>query len=192
VKLLSQRDQYNRQYREAMGKRERAQAQIVSAQIAQAEAQLGLIEEQLERTVMTAPFDGFIVSGDLSQRLGSPVERGQVLFQVAPLDSYRVVLQVDERDIAHVSTGQRGELTVSSIPGERFGFEVRKITPVNTAREGGNFFRVEAALLAEPGARLRPGMQGVGKIYVDERKLVWVWTRGFVDWLRLWIWSWLP
>jgi multidrug resistance efflux pump len=192
VKLLSQRDQYNRQYREAMGKRERAQAQIVSAQIAQAEAQLSLVEEQLERTVMVAPFDGIIVSGDLSQRLGSPVERGQVLFQVAPLDSYRVVLQVDERDIAHVSTGQRGELTVSSMPGERFEFEVRNITPVNTAKEGRNLFRVEAALLGEPGARLRPGMQGVGKIHVDERKLVWIWTRGFVDWLRLWIWSWLP
>lgn len=192
VKLLSQREQYVRQYREAMGKRERAQAQIVSSQIAQAEAQLALVEEQLARTVMEAPYDGVIVRGDLSQSLGSPVERGQVLFEVAPLDSYRVVLLVDERDIAHIVAGQRGELTVSSIPGERFAFTVSKITPVNTAKEGRNFFRVEAALAGEPGSRLRPGMEGVGKVYVEERKLVWIWTHGFVDWLRLWIWSWLP
>ena len=192
VKLLSQREQFERQYREAMGRRERAQALIVSAQMAQADAQLALIEEQLERTVMAAPFDGLIVSGDLSQSLGSPVERGQVLFQVAPLERYRVVLQVDERDVAHVVAGQRGELTVASMPGERFPFVVRNVTPVNTAKDGRNFFRVEAALEAEPGPRLRPGMEGVGKITVDERKLVWIWTRGFADWLRLWIWSWLP
>ena len=192
VKLLSQRDQFDRQYREAMGRRERAQAQIVSAQMAQTQAQLALLEEQLERTVMVAPFDGIIVSGDLSQSLGSPVERGQVLFQVAPLERYRVVLQVDERDIAHVLAGQPGALTVASIPGERFRFSVRKITSVNTAKEGRNFFRVEAELQAEPGARLRPGMEGVGKISVEERKLVWIWTRSLVDWLQLRIWSWLP
>ena len=193
IKLLSQRDQFVRQYREAMGKRERAQAQIVSAQIAQSEAQLELVEEQLSRTVLAAPFDGIIVSGDLTQSLGSPVERGQVLFEVAPLQDFRIVLQVDERDIAHVHNGQRGELTASSMPGERFPFEVRRITPVNTAREGRNVFRVEAGLDAAAGsARLRPGMEGVGKISIDERKLVWIWTRTFVDWVQLQAWSWLP
>jgi RND family efflux transporter MFP subunit len=192
VKLLSQREQYARQYREAMGKRERAQAQIVSAQIAQAEAQLALVEEQLARSVMKAPYDGVIVSGDLSQSLGSPVERGQVLFEVAPLESFRIVLKVDEYDIAYVAAGQRGELTVASIPGERFSFTVSRVTPVNTAKEGHNFFRVEATLDAAAGARLRPGMEGVGKVDIEERKLIWIWTHRFTDWLRLKIWSWLP
>jgi multidrug resistance efflux pump len=192
TKVESQREQYVMQFREAMGKRERAQIAIVSAQIAQAEAQLALINEQLTRTTLTAPFDGLIVSGDLSQRLGSPVERGQVLFEVAPLADYRVVLQVDERDIAHVAVGQRGELTVTSMPGERFAFAVRTITPVNTAREGRNFYRVEAVLEGEGRARLRPGMEGVGKIHIEERKLVWIWTYGLTDWVRLWIWSYLP
>jgi RND family efflux transporter MFP subunit len=192
VKLASQREQYVSQYREAMATHQRAQAEIVSAQIAQSEAQLALIEEQLARTLMVAPFDGLIVSGDLSQSLGSPVERGQVLFEIAPLNDYRVALQVDERDIAQVAMGQPGELTVSSIPGKRFAFKVSKITPVNTAKEGRNFFRVEAALAQSPGPRLRPGMEGVGKIYIDDRKLVWIWTHSFTDWVRLWLWSWMP
>ena len=192
VKLASQREQYIRQYREAMANHERAQAEIVSSQIAQSEAQLALVDEQLARTLMVAPFDGLIVSGDLSQSLGSPVERGQVLFEIAPIDDYRVALQIDERDIAQVALGQRGELTVSSIPGERFAFTVSKITPVNTAKEGRNFFRVEAALTQAPGPRLRPGMEGVGKIHIDDRKLVWIWTHSFTDWVRLWLWSWMP
>jgi len=192
IKLESQRAQYVKQFREAMGNRERAQIAIVSAQIAQVEAQLALVDEHLTRTALVAPFDGLIVSGDLSQSLGSPVERGQVLFEVAPLEDYRMVLQVDERDIAFVAVGQRGELTVTSMPGERFPFAVRTITPVNTAREGRNFYRVEATLEREGESRLRPGMEGVGKITIEERKLVWIWTHGLTDWVRLWIWAHLP
>jgi hypothetical protein len=115
-----------------------------------------------------------------------------VLFEIAPLANYRIALQVDERDIAYVLEGQRGELTVSSIPGDRHAFTVTRVTPVNSAKEGRNFFRVEAALDAPPASRLRPGMEGVGKIYVEERRLVWIWTHGFTDWVRLWVWSWLP
>ena len=191
LKLASQRDQYLKQHREAMAAHDRAQAEMIGAQVAQSEAQLALVEEQLARSQMTAPFDGFIVSGDLSQSLGSPVERGQVLFEIAPLDGFRIALQVDERDIAYVTVGQSGELTVASIPGERFGFKVTKTTPVNTAKEGRNFFRVEAQLEGT-AERLRPGMEGIGKIYIDERHLFWIWTHSLTDWLRLWAWSWMP
>ncbi|HSC93421.1 MAG TPA: HlyD family efflux transporter periplasmic adaptor subunit [Burkholderiales bacterium] len=191
ARLASQRDQYVRQHREALAKRERAQAEIVGAQLSQSEAQLALVDEQLARVDMVAPFDGVIVSGDLSQSLGSPVERGQVLFEIAPLDSYRIALRVDERDIAHVALAQRGELAVASMPQERFGFTISKITSVNTAKEGANYFRVEANL-ERRDLRLRPGMEGVGKIYVDQRKLIWIWTRTLTDWVRLRLWSWLP
>jgi len=192
VRLASQREQYSKQYREAMANHERAQAEIVSAQIAQTEAQLAQVDEQLARAQMVAPFDGLIVSGDLSQSLGSPVERGQVLFEIAPLNDYRVALQVDEREISYIALGQSGELATSSIPGERFTFKVTKITPVNTAKEGRNFFRVEAVLTDPQAARLRPAMEGVGKVYIEDRKLVWIWTHTFVDWVRLWVWSWMP
>ena len=192
LKLNSQRDQYLKQYREAMAAHDRAQVEMIGAQVAQSEAQLALVEEQLSRASMSAPFDGFIVSGDLSQSLGSPVERGQVLFEIAPLDGFRIALQVDERDIAYVALGQPGELTVSSIPGERFPFKVTKSTSVNTAKEGRNFFRVEAQLDKAAAARLRPGMEGIGKIYIDERHLFWIWTHTLTDWVRLWLWSWMP
>ena len=78
------------------------------------------------------------------------------------------------------------------MPGERFAFTVRSVTPVNTAREGRNLYRTEAVLEGSGASQLRPWMEGVGKVYVDERKLVWIWTHRFTDWMRLWIWSWLP
>jgi RND family efflux transporter MFP subunit len=191
IKLTAQREQLDRQHREAMAKHERAQTSILGAQLEQNEAQLALLEEQLARAQMTAPLDGVIVSGDLSQSLGTPVERGQVLFEVAPLDGYRIVLRVDERDMAHVKLGQRGELAVTAMPGEPLPFTVTSIVPVNLAQDGRNLFRVEARLERE-GSRLRPGMTGVGKIHVEERRLAWIWTRSLSDWLRLKLWSWLP
>lgn len=191
LKVLAQREQFAKQYREAMANRDRSQIKVIASQIEQQEAQLQLLDEQISRTAITAPFDGVIVSGDLSQQLGAPVERGQVLFEIAPLDNYRVVLQVNERDIADVAPGQSGRLTLASLPGEIYGFQVEKITPVNTARDGRNFFRVEARPL-EATDRVRPGMEGVGKIEVDQRRLIWIWTRDLVNWARLWLWSWIP
>jgi len=191
LKLAGQNTQYGQQVREAMAAHNRAQAGIVMAQVEQTQAQLALIDEQLARTEMLAPFDGVIVSGDLSQKLGAPVERGQALFEVAPLDSFRIALRVDERDFGHVTVGQRGELAVTAIPEQRFPFVVTRITAVNTPREGRNTFRVEARLDGEPG-RLRPGMEGVGKIRIDERRLVWIWTHSLTEWVQLTLWSWLP
>ena len=109
-----------------------------------------------------------------------------------PLEAYRVVLQVDEHRVADLKAGQRGELVLSSMPGERYPMTVSKITPVSTAREGRNFFRVEAQLQPDDAARLRPGMEGVAKVTVDDRLLAWIWTRELANWVRLKAWTWTP
>jgi RND family efflux transporter MFP subunit len=191
LKWAGQRNQTLQQYREALATHERAQVSVLSAQLAQADAQLELLDEQISRTRLVAPFEGIVVTGDLSQALGSPVTRGQVLFEVAPLDAFRVILEVDERDIAEVEQGQRGQLALSSMPGRRLPFAVQRITPVSSAEEGRNHFRVEAHLDERPEF-LRPGMEGVAKIEVGRRSLLWIWTHGLIDRLRLWLWTWTP
>jgi RND family efflux transporter MFP subunit len=191
LKWFTEREQLTKQYHEAMAKHDRAQIRITRAKIDQAEAQISLLDEQLERTKVIAPFNGIVMSGDLSQSLGAPVERGQVLFEVAPLDEYRVITEVDERDISEIAVGQRSELVVPSMAGETFPFVVEKITPVSIAKEGRNYFRVEGRMEVVSG-RLRPGMEGVGKITIDRRRLIWVWTHKAIDWLRLQLWRWWP
>jgi multidrug resistance efflux pump len=191
VKWTAERDQADRKYRQALAVPDRATAAVMAAQIEQAQAQLSLVDEKLARALLVAPFDGIVVSGDLSQLLGAPVETGKVLFEIAPLDAYRVILNVDERDIAYVSAGQKGELALSGIPFEKLRFVLKQVTPVTTSQEGSNHFRVEAQIEGNL-PRLRPGMEGVGKISVGERKLIWIWTHSLVDWLRLWTWKWMP
>ena len=191
AKWASQHGQYVKQHQEAVAQGDRAKAQITQAQFEQAEAQIALLDAQISRAALRAPFDGVIVKGDLRQSLGSAVRRGDVLFEITPLDAYRVVVNVDEREIADVLTGQRGTLVLSSITRESLAFTVGQVTAVTTAKEGRNYFRVEA-LLDAATPRLRPGMEGVAKIAVEERLLVWIWTRRLVHWLRLFVWTHLP
>ena len=191
TRLASEREQLMRKHRQAFAALDRASMAVIAAQINQAEAQLSLVEDKLARATLAAPFDGIVVSGDLSQLLGSPVEQGKVLFQIAPLDAYRVILEVDERDIAHVRVGQQGELALSGMPARPMHFALKQITPVSTALDGRNYFRVEAQL-DNASLHLRPGMEGVGKISAGERRLIWIWTHPLVDWLRMWAWKWLP
>jgi len=191
TRLMSEREQLRRKYRQALAAQERSTMVVIAAQIDQVEAALALVTDKLARATLLAPFDGIVVSGDLQQLLGTPVELGKVLFQIAPLDAYRVILQVEERDIAQLKVGQQGELTLSGIPNHYMGFSVQQITPVTTAQEGRNYFRVEARLHS-PSERVRPGMEGVGKVVAGERRLIWIWTHNLVNWLRLSTWKWLP
>ncbi|MCK6374590.1 MAG: HlyD family efflux transporter periplasmic adaptor subunit [Zoogloea sp.] len=186
----SQQNQYNQQANDAEAQRNLAQIQIARAQSQQAEAQRRLSESMMAKAQVRAPFAGLIVSGDLSQQLGGAVRKGQSLFEIAPLDAYRIVLQVAESDIAHLRLGQRGELVLTALPDQTIPFKVTLITAVAHAEGGRNLFRVEAAPEAEV-PNLRPGMAGIGKVSVGEERLVWIWSRRFIEWSRLQLWSWL-
>lgn len=189
LKWSGKQKQITKEYREALAGRDRSQIGILRAQLDQAQAQLEILDKKLERTVISAPIGGVIVSGDFTRALGSPVERGQILYKVSPLDQYRVLLDVDESDVAELSVGMKGELTLSAAAEETFEIIVDKITPVSEAGDGANFFQVEASLVETPSF-LRPGMQGVSKIAIGERQLFWVLTHKLVDWLRLKLWAW--
>jgi biotin carboxyl carrier protein len=180
-----------RKEREAMAAGNAVDQRLAGAQANQARAQLDLAVSKLERVNIVAPFDGTVVKGDLSQQLGSPVEQGKVLFELAPLDAWRVILKVDERDIGHVHVGAAGELVLASLPGQAWPFTVKKLTPVSVPEDGRNHFRVEAEL-GRGAPQLSPNMEGVGKVDAGHASLLWIWSRPLVDWARLTWWKLVP
>ena len=194
LELLGHRAEIDRltaQARSALAGYKRAEVAMLEAQIAQARAQADLSEAQLTRTHILAPVSGLVVAGDLSQRLGAPVQAGEVLFEIIPDAGWRVDIWVDERDLSHIAPGQRGRIALAGQPSDGLAFEVRRITPVAEAREGINAFRVEAGLLDVPSA-LKPGMSGRAKIDVGRDLVVWVVTRRLVEWAQLKLWAWQP
>ena len=191
LKWESERQKNVQRHRDALAKHDRAGMLVAVAQLGQAEAELALAKEKLSRTRILAPISGLVVSGDLTQMIGSPVEQGKVLFEVAPLDSYRVVVQVSEFDLRYVRVGQRGILSLTGTAGETTPIEVERITPVSTPQGGRNTFRVEA-LLGPSDIPLRPGMEGVAKLEVGPASQLWIWTRPIVERGRVLLWEWTP
>ena len=187
----SERDQYQAKLREAVAEQKLSEVQILQAQYQQAQAQWQLVNDKVNRAVLRAPFDGLVVVGDLSQQIGAPVELGKELFTITPLRRYRVILQVDERDIAFIKRQQQGDLVMIGLTGEKMPFKVHHITTIASQADGKNFFKVEA-LLDSYSPRLRPGMEGIGKITTEQRSLAWVLFHPLGQWLSLMLWKWLP
>lgn len=189
-KWQSELEQHKNTYLAALARADRTQFVINQAKASEARAQLDLVEQQLARSRVQAPFDGVIIKGDLTQSLGAPVQRGEVLLTIAPAQQFRLIVEVDERDIAEVQPGQTGRLALAALPNSTLAFRVARVTPVSTTREGRNFFEVEGKFDAAAAAALRPGLQGVAKIKVEDQPLAWIWTHRFVDWLKIALWSW--
>jgi len=199
--LLLERDkweaeiaQLDKQYREALTRDDAAQIAMVRARIEQAQSQLGLAHQQLERTKLTAPFDGLLISGDLTQSIGMPVKRGQELLTIAPANQYRVIVEVDEQDIESVRRGQMARVMFAALPDRPMIVEVARLSPIATAQDGRNYFEVEGRAGADAPTvvdGLRPGLRGVAKVEVDERSVFAVYTYRARNWLRAMLWRWL-
>lgn len=189
LRLVTQRERQRIEFDRAVSARDRAEMSIRQTQVDQVKAEIALIDEQIARTRLVAPFDGLVVSGDLSQSIGSAVRRGDPLLVVAPVDAYRVALQVDEKRIAEIGAGQVGALRVTALPQQTFPLRVDRITPVASYAEGATTFEVEALLTQDSGFLL-PGMEGIARLDIDERPLIAIWSKPIIDWMRVTAWRW--
>lgn len=176
-------------YGAALARADRPLLMVNHAKAAEARAQLELIEKQIERAQLRAPFDGVVISGDLTQSLGAPVRRGDTLMVLAPREGHRLIVEVDERDIIDVRTGARGRVALAALPAQPFAFQVQRVTPVSTTKDGRHYFEVEGKLSAEESA-LRPGLQGIARIQAEPRPFASRMLGRALNWLRMKLWSW--
>ena len=188
----SQLAQHENAFAAAMARNDRTQAAVSSAKVDEAQAQLSLVDEQLQRSRLLAPFAGVVIQGDWSQQIGAPVRQGDTLVTLAASQGYRVMVEVDEIDINRVQAGQRGTLLLSALPWGGRDVVVERITPLAKAVDGRNVFEVQARLTeagVEADPDLRPGLQGRARLAVGHLPLLWAWTRPWLDRARLALWS---
>lgn len=173
----------------ALARQDRTQYAISQAKATQARAELSLIKQKLERSHIVSPINGIVLEGDLSQSLGAPVALGDRLMTIAPKDQYRLIIDIDERDISNIAIGKKGVLALSAIPTEKIAFTVERITPMASVKDGRNTYEVEANILNK-NIYLRPGLQGVAKIEAGKRSTIWSLSHRIVNWLQLTFWKW--
>ena len=189
----SQLTQHENAYAAAMARADRGAAGVSMARVSEAQAQLALVGEQLGRSQITAPFDAVVIQGDLSQSIGAPVKQGDTLFTLATQGRYRVIVAVDETEVARVQPGQAGVLMLSSLPWDTRDLVVERITPLAKAVDGRNVFEVQARLTEDATAdtTLRPGLQGHARLVVGRMPPLWAWGRAVLDRVRVAWWTWV-
>ena len=159
----TEKSQHESAYMAALARSDRAEMMVSLSRAEEARARLDLVRQRLGRMQVVAGIDGIVIDGDAGRLLGAPVARGDVLLTIAPESAYRVVLDVDERDIARLASGQSGKLLLGALPLQPLAITVERITPMAQVVDGNNVYRVEARLSA-PVDGLRPGLQGMAKL----------------------------
>jgi len=154
--------------------------QSAISQMAQYDAEsfameLKSIENKMQNLEIRAPIAGYVILGDLKRSEGIPVSKGQILFEISPLDRMVVQLEVDSSDIPHVKEGQRVSVKIESFPGQKFWGKIERINPQSEVRNGKNVFLAEASLPnVNKETGLRPGMKGKAVIIADTKSLFWI------------------
>jgi multidrug efflux pump subunit AcrA (membrane-fusion protein) len=125
-----------------------------------------------------------IISGDLDQSEGVPVQRGQRLFDVAPIDSFTVQLAVPATEIRHVASGMPVSIRLESETDFQQTGVLDSIEPISRIHEAKNVF-LGSATMTNVDGRLRPGMQGKAQIITPKKSIGWILFHQPIEFLRL-------
>ncbi|TLN23764.1 HlyD family efflux transporter periplasmic adaptor subunit [bacterium] len=149
----------------------RAAADAAASSVSQAEAgleqarqALKLAELQLERTTVTAPMDGVILTRNLE--VGEMAAAGGAVMRMARLDTLELSVYIPEDLYGRVKIDDTVPLSVDSYPGQIFTGKIIHIadeaefTPRNVQTEQGRTSSVYAVKIKveNPDLKLKPGM----------------------------------
>ena len=161
---------------EGSGHGSEGEDRAVPGQVAQDEANLKQLEEQLSYTDIISPIDGIVLSRDV--QMGDAVSSILVLGSSATLvmtlgDTSEVYVKgkVDESDIGKVYLGQRARIKVESFKDKTFDGKVTKISPMGVEKDNVTTFEVRVSI-QNPGGELKAEMTANAEIILEEHKNV--------------------
>lgn len=132
--------------------------------LAQAEANLALIDAQIAKLEVKAPMDGIILTRNVEP--GEFIQPGATTLTLANLNELTITVYIPEDRYGEISLGQTAEVTADSFPGEIFTATVIQIadkaefTPRNVQTVEGRSSTVFAVKLKveDPQGKLKIGM----------------------------------
>lgn len=178
-------DNANRDYLSMLNKQHVAQATIdvdkakyvqAEAQVAQSQASLRQLEEQLSYTTITSPIEGVVLSRDVE--VGDAVSSILVLGSTATLvftlgDIKQVYVdgKVDEADIGKVYLGQPARIRIESFKDKVFQGKVTRIAPLGVEKDNVTTFSVRVSI-DNPTEEIKANMTANAEILIEEHKHV--------------------
>ena len=166
AKALKMRDNY-------MATGDIAPAQIALLEARRLQERSNLLRDRQQKLDLKSPLDGIVLSGDLKQDVGGPVGRGQMLFEIAPLEIVLVELAVLDEDVSYVEKDMVVEVHFDAFPGRIWKATIDRIAPKSEIVQGANIF-LTTLELENKDRVLQPGMQGHATVKCGRRSLAWI------------------
>ncbi len=166
AKALKMRDNY-------LAAGDIAPAQIALLEARRLQERSSLLKDRQQKLDLKSPLDGIVLSGDLKQEVGGPVGRGQMLFEIAPLENVLVELAVLDEDISYVAEDMEVEVRFDAFPGRTWTAQIDRIAPKSEIIQNANVFLTTLDLENEDRV-LQPGMQGHATVKCGRRSLAWI------------------
>jgi hypothetical protein len=171
--LIADRDRAAKQRDTSLSQSDIPAAQMAQLEVERLKLKIRLLEHRRDNLEIHSTIEGVVLDGDLDDATGAPVEMGQPLFEIAPLDQLRLEVEVLEEDLPYVRAGLPVTVTLDGRPNETVDGEIIRIRPQAELREEKNVFVAEV-LVENPDHQLRPGMRGRAKVIGQNRALGWI------------------
>jgi HlyD family secretion protein len=155
---------------EAQVKSADAQVANAAAVVKQREAALAAARNDLDKTRITAPVDGIVISRqiDAGQTVAASLN-APTLFSIAQdLRAMQVEVAIDESDIGRIRSDQQVTFTVDAFPGRSFHGQVAQIRKAAQTVQNVVTYTVVVAT-ENPALALVPGMTANVRIVTDQR-----------------------
>ena len=129
------------------------------------EAKHRLAKARVDRTVIHAPFTGYLGLRNVS--VGDYVKEGADLVLLEDVGSLKVDLRLPERFIGQLRKGLSITVTIDAFPGRKF---TAKVDAIDVQVDSNGRFVLVRGLMANPQLSLRSGMFARASIVLAERK----------------------
>ncbi|MEO8485087.1 MAG: efflux RND transporter periplasmic adaptor subunit [Betaproteobacteria bacterium] len=158
---------------EAQVRSAEAQVSNAAATVKQREAALASAKNDLDKTSITAPVNGVVISRqvDAGQTVAASLNTPTLFTIAEDLSKMQVAVAIDETDIGRIRPDQRVTFTVDAYAGRQFEGRVDQIRKAATTVQNVVTYTV---IVATPNADLRlvPGMTANVRIVSDSRENV--------------------
>ena len=154
-------------------KKARAVLDMRKHELAQSQAMLKRLKEDLKRTIITSPIDGVVAKINAKQGevvvTGTMNNPGTVIMTVTDLSKMQVRARVDEVEIPLVKSGQRARVYLQSDPDKPVPARVVRVASKGIKPLGRDVVTFEAILeVLSNDERIKPGMTANVEVEVDK------------------------
>lgn len=152
------------------------------------ESRSQLLQHRLDTRHIRSKFDGIVLAGSMERGENFPVEIGQTLYEVAPLDELMLEVAVPAIEMDHVQVGMTVKLRVSSSPADVYSGTIHSVRPRSEIVDDQNVFIAEVRL-TNPDQKLRPGLEGTARVISNCHPLGWNLFHRAYDYIVVnWVW----